>query len=167
MIKLADLLLENSGIPGLEAIRDWVVDDYNPVGFGYNPDADIKSLLEALKSEVYRGKIYRAVNVPKDVADVKDYIWNKSKGRYASFSDHLKGIKYYLPYLEDDESKTVIISQVSHYYSLSEWYNHNYDKLQELYKSDPDTYWWIDNNLPEVSNTGEAIAKLSDNFEIV
>ena len=165
MIKLADLLLENSGIPGLEAIRDWVVDDYN-AGFGYNPDADIKAILEALKSEVYRGKIYRIVNVPEDVTDIKGYIWDKGKDRYASFSDHLGGIKYYLPYIEDSESKTVIISQVSHYYSLSEWYNHNYDKLQELYKADPDTYWWIDVNLPEVSNTGEAIAKLNKDFQI-
>ena len=36
-----------------------------------------------------------------------------------------------------------------------------------MYENNPDEYWWIDNNLPEVSNTGEAIAKLSDNFEII
>ena len=166
MIKLLNILKENSGIPGLEAIRDWVVDDYNS-GFGYNPDANIKTILEALKSEIYRGKIYRAISVPEDVTDVKSYIWHNGKGRYASFSDYLGGVKYYLPYIEDSKDKTVIISQVTSYYSLSEWYTHNFDKLEKLHETFPEKYWWIDENLPEVSNTGEAIAKLDRDFEII
>ena len=50
---------------------------------------------------------------------------------------------------------------------LSDWYKDNFNKLDSLYENDPDNYWWIDTNLPEVSNTGEAISKLSDSFEIV
>lgn len=167
MIKLTDLLRENfDDLPGLEVIRDWVVDDYN-AGFGYNPDTNINQLLQILQPYKKQGKIYRAVSVPKDVADVKNYIQNKITDRYASFSDFKGGVKYFLPYVAQDPSeKPIIISQISEYYSLSDWYSSNFDKLEALYKSDPDEYWWIDTSLSEVSNTGEAIAKLNNDFKI-
>lgn len=167
MIKLIDLLKENNDIPGLEAIRDWVVDDYNSQ-FGYNPDININQLLQILQPYKKQGKIYRVMSVPKEVEDVKRYIQSKSTDRYASFADFKGGIKYFLPYItQDPTEKPVIISQISDYYSLSDWYVANFDKLDTLYENDPEKYWWIDTNLPEVNNTGEAIAKLSDSFEIV
>ena len=167
MIKLIDILKENSDIPGLEVIRDWVVDDYN-ANIGYNPDVNINQLLQVLQPYKKQGKIYRVISVPKDVSDIKDYILKNKTNRYTSFSDHKSGIEYFLPYTEGNPSeKPVIISQQSEYYSLSDWYNDNFDKLEELYENNPDEYWWIDTNLPEVSNTGEAIAKLSNNFEII
>ena len=167
MIKLVDLLKENNDIPGLEAIRDWVVDDYN-ASVGYNPDTNMNQLLQVLQPYKKQGTIYRVISVPKDETNVKDYILKNKTDRYTSFSDHLNGVKYFLPYVEGDPTKkSVIISQKSEYYSLSDWYKDNFDKLDSLYENDPDEYWWIDTNLPEVSNTGEAIAKLSDSFEIV
>ena len=166
MIKLIDLLKENFNIPDLEVIRDWVVDDYN-TGFGYNPDVNMNQLLQVLQPYKKQGKIYRVISIPKDEIDIKNYILKNKTNRYTSFSDHLSGVKYFLPYTEGDPSKkSIIISQQSEYYSLSDWYKDNFDKLDSLYENDPDNYWWIDTNLPEVSNTGEAIAKLSDNFEI-
>ena len=167
MIKLVDLLKENNDIPGLEAIRDWVVDDYN-TSVGYNPDTNTNQLLQVLQPYKKQGTIYRVISVPKDETNVKDYILKNKTDRYTSFSDHSSGVKYFLPYTEGDPTKkSVIISQKSEYYSLSDWYKDNFNKLDLLYETDPDEYWWIDTNLPEVSNTGEAIAKLSDSFEIV
>ena len=151
----------------LNIIRDWVVDDYN-VGLGYNPNTNINKLLEILKPYKKQGKIYRVISVPKDIEDVKGYIQNKISDRYASFSDFKGGIKYFLPYVTQDQNeKPVIISQVSEYYSLSDWYQNNFDKLESLYEENPDEYWWINTNLPEVSNTGECIAKTKENFEII
>lgn len=167
MIKLIDLLKENTEIPGLNVIRDWVVSDYN-ASTGHNPDVNIDQLLQALQLYKKRGRIYRAVSVPKDETNIKDYILKNRTDKYTSFSDHLGGVDYFLPYTEGDPTKrSVIISQKSEYYSLSDWYKDNFNKLDSLYENDPDDYWWIDTNLPEVSNTGEAIAKLSSDFEII
>lgn len=167
MIKLIDILKESLDISSLETVRDWVVDDYNS-GFGYNQEVDINELIKILQPYKKQGKIYRIISVPKEINDVKDYIQKKNKDRYASFSDFKEGVKYFLPYAESDPTKkAIIVSQISEYYSLSDWYRENFNKLENLYESDPDKYWWIDTNLPEVSNTGEAIAKLKENFEIV
>jgi hypothetical protein len=167
MIKLVDLLKENSDIPGLEVVRDWVIDDYN-TGFGYNPDININQLLQVLQPYKKQGRIYRVISIPKNIEDAKTYIQNKITDRYTSFSDFKGGVKYFLPYVtQDPNEKSIIISQTSDYYSLSDWYNQNYDKLDSLYQEDPDKYWWIDTNLPEVSNTGEAIAKMNDDFEVI
>lgn len=167
MIKLIDLLSENSNIPGLEAVRDWVVSDYN-TGFGYNPDVNINELIQTLQPYKKQGKIYRVISVPKEISDIKEYIQKKNKDRYTSFSDFKGGIEYFLPYTQTDPTeRSVVISQISEYYSLSDWYKVNFNKLEAMYENNPDEYWWIDTNLPEVSNTGEAIAKLNDNFEII
>lgn len=165
MISLIQILKESISEQELKAVRDWVVDDYNPE-FGYNPNTDIESLINVLKPYIYKGKIYRLVSIPKDVTDIKDYIWKKGKDRYSSFADDLSGIKYFLPFIEDEDEKAIIISQVSYYYSISQWYNSNINDLEELYNTDPEKYWWIDQSLPEVENTGEAIAKLDPDFEI-
>lgn len=165
MIKLIDILKESISEKELKSVRDWVVDDYN-TRFGYNSDTDIVSLIKLLKSYTYKGKIYRLVSIPKDITDIKDYIWKKGKDRYSSFTDNLSGIKYFLPFIEDEDEQAVIISQVSYYYSLSEWYDNNIDDLEVLYNTDPEKYWWINQSLPEVENTGEAIAKLDPDFEI-
>ncbi len=166
MIKLTDLLNENNDIPGLEVVRDWVVDDYN-TGFGYNPDVNVNQLLQVLQPYKKQGKIYRAIAVPKDLTDIKSYIQSKTTDRYYSFADFKGGIKYFLPFItQDPNEKPVIISQISEYYSLSDWYVANLDKLEALYEEDPDEYWWIDDALPEVNNTGEVLAKLSNDFKI-
>ncbi len=167
MIRLIDIIKEYKGIFGLEAIRDWVVDDYN-ANIGYNPDVNINQLLQALQPYKKQGRIYRVISVPKDTPNVKDYILKNKTDRYASFSDHKSGVQYFLPYTNtgNPSEKPVIISQQSEYYSLSDWYKDNFDKLEDLYQRDPNEYWWIDTNLPEVSNTGEAIARLSNEFEI-
>ena len=68
MIKLVDLLKENSDIPGLEVVRDWVIDDYN-TGFGYNPDININQLLQVLQPYKKQGRIYRVISIPKNIED--------------------------------------------------------------------------------------------------
>lgn len=166
MIKLIDLLNEDNNIPGLEAVRDWVVDDYN-TGFGYNPDTNINQLLQVLQPYKKQGKIYRVIAIPKDIIDAENYIKSKISDRYASFADFKGGIKYFLPYItQDPNEKPIVISQISEYYSLVDWYAANFNKLEALYEEDPDEYDWIDNNLPEIENTGEVIAKLNSNFKI-
>jgi hypothetical protein len=166
MIKLIDLLNENNNIPGLEVVRDWVVDDYNS-SIGYNPDVNISALLKILEPYKKTGKIYRVLSIPKNIENIKEYILKNKTDRYASFSSYLSGVKYYLPYTTGHpDERSVIISQRSEYYGLEDWYRDNFNELDNLYETNPDEYWWIDLNLPEIENTGEVIAKLSDNIEI-
>jgi len=163
LIKILESIVNDQD---LNVIRDWVVDDYN-VSKGHNPDVDTNRLLKVLEPYKRKGKIYRVVSVPKETTDVEGYIRSKITDRYASFSDNTTGIKYFMPYVtQDPNEKPIIISQTSEYYSLFGWYEENYNDLQALYEKDPDTYWWIDTNLPEVENTGEAIAKTSQEFHI-
>lgn len=170
MIKLINILNENNDIPGLEAIRDWVVDDYN-ADFGYNPKADTETLIKTLEPYKKFGRILRVVSVPKDLKDlddVEEYINNKTTPRLASFTNSKSGIKYFLPYVtQSPDERPVILTQVCEYWSLAEWYRDNYNKLESLYETDPDKYWWIDTNLPEVENTDEVIAKLKPRATVI
>ena len=168
MIKLLDILNETIEKKGLIAIRDWVVEDYNSSGAGYNPSVNIENLKRALINYYYsKGEIYRLISVPFDIEDVHTYIWEKGKNKYSSFSDNLNSLKYFEPYAEADDEKLVTISQVSSYYSIDDWYRHHFDELQEIYENNPSEYYWIDEHLCEVENTSECIAMLDKNFKII
>ena len=140
-----------------EPLGDWVLEE-----FDYN---DINKLISILSDNKGYGTIYRMLSIPEDkviedngdisVDKINSYIINNNNGKYVSFS---KLDSDYFKNFLDNNMVNVKISQKSEYYSLYDWFQDNFDDLD---------YDFIeDNNLAELENTYEVIAKLHNNFDI-
>ena len=91
----------------------------------------------------------------KSYYDLRNFIWEKYKGGYTSFSSKKEGVEWFADVFNRGNKIPIIIEQKSEYYDLYKWYKDNKRKL----KYNPE--------FEEIEVTYECISTLNRDFKII